>query len=139
MIRHGVPPYLEVSSRGDKRFSALYARIATLMFSTIEELYQGSKEFEPYAHGSDANGRVTNWRDAKGKRPKNTVFVAWYYDTLWRQYLLENSFLLPTLVEATGLSDRFGQTGSNCQATTLWLLREEYIRTGRIAMPPRPV
>ena len=42
MIKHGNPPYLECSSRGDKRFSAFYARIKG---KTIEEIYQSAKIF----------------------------------------------------------------------------------------------
>lgn len=45
MIRVGNAPYLECSSRGDKRFSAFYARIKSLGYKSIEELYQAKKVF----------------------------------------------------------------------------------------------
>lgn len=44
MIRHGKAPFLECSSRGDKRFSAFYAFLQT--GDTIESIYQSSKMFD---------------------------------------------------------------------------------------------
>jgi hypothetical protein len=45
MLRFGHPPYLECSSRGDKRFSAFYAKPSSGNGKSIEELYQASKKF----------------------------------------------------------------------------------------------
>ena len=84
MIHHGSPPHLECSSRGDQRFSALYARIIARDLRTIEEIYQSSKEFEPDTAGVDAAGHVRDWRSAKGKRAKNQKFLLPFYETLWR-------------------------------------------------------
>lgn len=120
MIRHGEPPYLEASTKGDTRFSALVARIAGRNFNTIEELYQGKKRF---ADGSTGLA----WRDAKGKRAENQEECAAFYDQLWLEYLNENPYLIPILLEATGISDVFGQQGSCCQASTLWMLREKFL------------
>jgi hypothetical protein len=115
MIRHGVAPFLECSSRGDKRFSAFYARIAARGMS-IEELYQGAKVF---ADGSTGH----SWRTAKGRRAVNHVACVALYARLWDEYIAENLHLLPVLRAASGLSDVFGQPGSCCQATELWRIR----------------
>ena len=122
MIRHGVAPFLECSSKGDKRFSAFYCKVNGV---SIEEQYQKKKEF---ANGQTGQG----WREAKGKRPINYEECVEFYNKLWRQYLKENPDLLYTLVEATGVSDIFGQVGCVCQSTVLWNLRNSFICTGEI-------
>lgn len=112
MIRHGQPPYLECSSRGDRRFSAFYARVNG---RTIEEQYQAAKVFEDGTTG-------LGWREAKGRKPVNVDDVRTRYRELWRQYLETYPALRAVLLAAPGLSDIFGQPGSVCQATVLWEL-----------------
>lgn len=115
MIRHGVAPFLECSSRGDKRFSAFHARIKAVGNRTIEDIYQATKMI---------NGCTgLTWREAKGKKPDNAEYCALYYSWLWDIYIYENPDLLPVLRSATGLSDMFGQDGHCCQATELWRIR----------------
>lgn len=46
MIRIGDPPYLECSSKGDKRFSAYFARLKSHNNSSVEEVYQAAKVFK---------------------------------------------------------------------------------------------
>lgn len=116
MIRHGEPPYLECSSRGDKRFSAFYARVDGRL---IEDLYQGYKIF--YVDGSPVSG--LSWRQAKGRKAVNAGQAAVYYADLWRRYIREHPELLEVLKAASGLSDTFGQEGHVCQATALWEIR----------------
>lgn len=116
VIKCGDAPYLECSSRGDKRFSAFVARIRQRGNKTIEDLYQGAKVFE--------NGETgLGWREAKGRRAVNQAEVARFYATLWDEYMAENPQLLPVLLTATGLRDMFGQPGRCCQATELWRIR----------------
>lgn len=115
MIRHGEAPYLECSSKGDKRFSAFYARLED-SGNSIEELYQAYKKFEDGSTG-------LSWREAKGKKAVNQEECAKYYSRLWDMYIWENADLLPILKEANGLSDIFGQEGHCCQATELWRIR----------------
>ena len=116
MIRHGQAPFLECSSKGDKRFSAFYARIKSQGNRSIEDIYQGSKVFEDGSTG-------LSWRDAKGKKAVNQEAIAELYDQLWLSYLEENPELLNLLRDSTGVSDIFGQAGHCCQATTLWRIR----------------
>jgi hypothetical protein len=120
MIRFGEPPYLECSSKGDKRFSALHARIKARGNKTIEELYQASKVFPD---GSTGLG----WREAKGRTDcVNMGDCRMLYSILWREYIVENPELNLILNKASGLSDVFGQPGHACQAEELWHIRRAY-------------
>ena len=120
MIRVGKPPYLECSTKGDKRFSAFCARIKAKDNKSIEELYQAAKIFQ------DGTTNLS-WREAKGKRATNQEYLSKYYDSLWIEYILENKHLVNVIIQASGLSDKFGQVGHNCQAITLWKIREYII------------
>lgn len=112
-VRYGQPPYLECSSKGDKRFSAFYAYVGG---RSIEDHYQAAKVF---------TGGITglHWRKAKGLKPVNAEYVSWYYDLLWRCYIDEHPELIEVLKAASGVSDIFGKEGHNCQATVLWNIR----------------
>lgn len=116
MIRHGEPPYLECSSRGDKRFSAFFARVNG---KTIEEQYQGYKII--YVGGHPRSG--LSIKEAKGRPAANPGQAALYYAKLWDQYMAQHPELLPVLRAASGLSDVFGLEGHVCQATELWRIR----------------
>ena len=124
MIQHGEAPFLECSSRGDKRFSAFYARIKKYGNKTIEELYQAAKVFEDGSTG-------LTWREAKGRKTVNAEETARLYRKLWQRYIKENPRLLRVLIDASGLSDIFGQEGHMCQATELWRIRRKAIRERR--------
>lgn len=120
MVRHGAPPFLECSTKGDRRFSAFCARIRGRGNRTIEDLYQGAKIF--------SDGRTgLSWREAKGKTPVNAAEVRLLYAQLWDEYLAENPDLLPVLIAASGLSDCFGRPGGACQATELWRIRAAHL------------
>ena len=116
MLRRGNEPYYECSSKGDKRFSAFYARIKQRDNKSIEDLYQAAKVF------IDGTTGLT-WRLAKGRKPVNGPEVADLYDQLWKEYLDENPELIYILRAQSGLSDIFGKEGHQCQADTLWRLR----------------
>ena len=117
MIRHGVAPFLECSSRGDKRFSAFYAKPLSLKGRTIEQAYQAMKVFKDGSSG-------LHWRQAKGRFAINQADCEAAYQRWWAEYIDENDYLL-ILRQATGLSDMFGQQGRMCQATVLWNIRNE--------------
>jgi hypothetical protein len=116
MLRFGEAPYLECSSKGDKRFSAFYARVQSIGNQSIETIYQASKVFED---GSTGLG----WREAKGRKCVNIKEMRELYAALWDIYIAENPHLLVVLKEASGLSDVFGQEGHACQAEELWRIR----------------
>lgn len=123
MIQHGSPPYLECSSRGDRRFSAFYARLSRLGGRSIETAYQAAKVLEDGTTGH-------RWQFAKGKRAINNDQLALLYKSWWRSWIIE-ARLIPVLIASTGLSDMFGQEGHICQATVLWELRQEAIEQVR--------
>lgn len=96
----------EVSSKGDKRFSALVAKLKD--GRTIEEAYQ--LDVKGYRAKGD------NWRLGKGKAPiREITYEQQYqeYKDLWQQYLTENPELLNDLREkAKGkvITDMFAST-----------------------------
>lgn len=116
MIQHGTAPFLECSSRGDRRLSAFSARIRGRGNRSIEEIFQGAKVF---ADGSTG----LHWREAKGKKAMNADEVRALYAVLWDEYVAENPELLDVIKQASGLQDVFGQPGHCCQATELWRIR----------------
>lgn len=118
MFQIGDAPYYECSSKGDKRFSAFYARIRARDNKTIEEMYQANKVFED---GSTGLG----WREAKGRKPVNVKECRIWYSLLWDEYFDENPELLDVILEKSGFSDIFGQKGHACQAEEIWRIRNE--------------
>lgn len=115
---------LECSSKGDKRFSAFYARLED--GRTIEQHYQCDLK------GYDPGG--TNWRLGKGKPP----LTSWPYEThfslytaLWRRYLAMHPELLNFLCEQakTGyvFTDAFSSPGRMDQAKSLTFIVDEYL------------
>jgi len=120
MISHGNPPFLECSSKGDKRFSAFYAKLNKFNGKSIEELYQGAKVL------SDGRGPGLTWKEAKGHKAVNQEELRIMYSELWDLYIKENPELIEVLLSSSGLSDIFGQHGHVCQATELWRIRNNY-------------
>lgn len=121
MIEVGEYPFLECSTRGDKRFSPFYARPSCLGGFSIEEAYHAAKVFEDGTTG-------LGWREAKdyriaGHTVVNQEEVNQLYADLWDAYIDENPDLLVVLKDASGLSDMFGRPPGPCQATELWRIR----------------
>lgn len=123
MIRCGDAPYLECSSKGDKRFSAFGARIRGRGGKSIEELYQAFKVFDDGSTG-------LSWRNAKGRHPTNMEACVQFYSQLWDEYFLENPELLIVLFDYNGCSDIFGQVGHVCQAVEIYRIKTKGIRRG---------
>lgn len=110
----------EVSTKGDKRFSALVARLKE--GRTIEEIYQCDKK------GFDPGG--TDWKLGKGKPPKNKDIDLWEeYLGLWRQWAKENPELMEELKTRVAtnnytLTDMFA-TSTTSQARALAIILNE--------------
>ena len=77
MIRHGTAPFLECSTRGERRLSAFNARPSMLNGRSIEEAYQCSKVLPD-------GSRPMHWREGKGKRATNANELALLYALWWR-------------------------------------------------------
>ncbi len=117
MVRFGTEPFLEVSSKGDKRFSAFYARIRWRGNKSIEELYQGYKLFDGGIQGLSI-------KDAKGRIAINGAACRSFYSQLWDEYFRENTNLLDVIRQYNGFSDIFGQPGHACQAEEIYRIRQ---------------
>lgn len=113
MQKFGYEPFLECSSKGDKRFSAFYARLKSYNNKSIEEIYQASKIFEDGATN-------LSWREAKGRKAVNQEQVSEIYSQLWKEYFKENPSLLDVIKNYNGFSDIFGQPHHNCQAEEIY-------------------
>lgn len=118
MIKHGSEPFLECSTKGDKRFSAFCAYIMGRGIKSIEEIYQASKIFEDGSTG-------LSWKEAKGRKAINITETAKLYSQLWDEYIDENPGLFEILEVVNGVSDMFGQRDHVCQATELWRIKHE--------------
>lgn len=113
MLRYGSAPYLECSTKGDRRFNAFNARLNAYKGKSIEEIYQAAKKF------SDGSTGLT-WRQTKGKKAINQEECNRLYSYLWGIYFIENPELMYFAKTQTGVSDMFGQAGHCCQATEIW-------------------
>ena len=111
----------EVSSQGDRRFSALYARLRD--GRTIEQAYQLDVK------GYRTLG-ATDWRAGKGRPPvfamtRDALWAA--YLALWQQWAAENPAIIADLCQLSSgkvLTDRFASTPMS-QARALDVIRRE--------------
>lgn len=110
----------EVSTKGDKRFSALAAKLSE--GRTIEQIYQCDIK------GYDPGG--TNWKLGKGKPPKNPDVDLWgEYLNLWRRWAIENPNLINELKQLAAvnnytLTDTFAKSTTS-QARALAIILNE--------------
>jgi hypothetical protein len=125
MVKFGKAPFYECSSKGDKRFSAFWARLKCLGGKSIEEVYQASKVFENGLTG-------LSWKDAKGKKPVNVEEVRKLYADLWDEYFKENPEFVDVIIDKTGFSDIYGQVGHACQAEEVWRIKNKYLEDGQL-------
>ena len=116
----------EVSSKGDKRFSALYARLPDGRI--IEDAWGQAKGY--------ADGRA-----AKGKPALTPDFDYWgTYKGLWQQFADANPQLMTELAQASQgrpLVDRFAKTENN-QARALAEILQSMSGVAASSMPEQP-
>jgi len=108
----------EVSSKGDKRFSAFYAKLKD--GRTIEEAYQlDVKGYRKFGN---------NAMLGKGRPPLDKSVDTWKeYLALWRQWAEENPMLIKELSIYHVLSDRFATTPNNQANALAVILREREV------------
>lgn len=115
------PNGYEVSSRGDKRFSALTARLKS--GKTIEESWAAAKGYPSI-------------RAAKGKPAKDPNFDYWkVYLGLWRKWAAENPRGIEELERVSRgkvLTDQFAKTGNNQARALATIINER-------SAPKRPL
>ena len=120
---------LECSSKGDKRFSAFYAKVKMWKkYDSIENHYQLCKRFGDFT--------PTTWKDAKGKSPTHIElngknydlkYLSQWYKLLWLRYLDTNPKLVEFAREYDDFNDIFKGKSINCQADVI----RQYIKEGR--------
>lgn len=134
---------LECSSKGDKRFSALFAKVEVFgKFDSIEAHYQGCKEF------LDESGnivRASDWKEAKawqkaGNKPVRINvngltlpmdYLTSFYKLLWVKYLDANQSLVEYAKGFDQFNDIFrGKNTMNCQADVV----KQYVKEGRASI-----
>lgn len=104
---------LECSSRGDKRFSALYAKVNG---HSIEHWYQSCKR--------DSSGNIPG----KGKHVDHVIWknikypaskLSEIYEKLWRLYFKQNPELLEYAAQFDTFTDMFKGKSINSQADVI--------------------
>lgn len=117
----------EISSKGDRRFSAFSAKIKCFDNLTVEVLYQCTDEF---GKGNDPIG--LDWRKGKGFAPVNGKTHEQLYEgykTLWTFWMAENMDLVFELAEQAAnanyvISDCFANSPVNQARAWSELLNE---------------
>ncbi|MCB0479703.1 MAG: hypothetical protein KDC84_16160, partial [Crocinitomicaceae bacterium] len=110
----------EVSSKGNKKFSAFSARIKKRGNRTIEEIWQ-----------TDIKGYSTV-KDGKGKPPRNKISFE-DYKNLWREYFNENPndlIEIAKLSDGKTLTDQFANTENNQARAISEIINESNINIG---------
>ncbi|WP_440446624.1 DarT1-associated NADAR antitoxin family protein [Paenibacillus elgii] len=120
---------LECSSKGDKRFSAFYAKVvAWNKLDSIENHYQLCKRFGEF--------KPSSWKGAKGKQPTHIelngkqydlMYLSQWYKMLWVKYLDDNPELVEYAKGFDDFNDIFKGKSLNCQADVI----RQYIKQGR--------
>lgn len=106
---------LECSSRGDKRFSAMYAKIGD---ETIEGVFQSRKLG---ANGRPVGkGRKPVYVLINGERHEDISLLSELYYALWHHYLTKRPRLIAVLEEYDGYTDMFDKSGRT------WLKTEDH-------------
>lgn len=124
---------LECSSRGDKRFSAFYAKIRFYgSYDSIENHYQSVKR--------DAAGRKVS----KGQpvdhihiygRTLNAKYLTPLYTIMWIKYLDEHPELVEYAQGFDEFNDMFRGKCINCQADVI----RKYVKDGRRSLMADPL
>lgn len=133
MLTRGVAPFLECSTKGDKRFSPFYATVKGVSIETAYHARKILRPKTPVLFGPDKHTNLS-WQRAKELQKSGWILTnpkrcATLYAEMWDAYMKENRELLDVLAKASGLSDMFGQESGNvCQVIELWRIRAAYKR-----------
>ena len=108
---------LECSSKGDRRFSALFAKIKMFgVLDSIENHYQNTKRNnfgDKVKKGAYVDHIILN-----GVKLESRFLTQWY-NLLWVEYLDNNPELVEILKKYDDYSDIFKGKAINCQADTI--------------------
>lgn len=127
---------LECSSKGDKRFSAFYAKINVYgKYDSIEGHYQNCKrDKDGYVAGKGR--KVTRVVILKGNEPieLKPIYLTAYYKLLWCCYLDAHPELVEYASAYDDYNDMFRGKAINCQADVI----RQYIKQGRDTILAEP-
>lgn len=121
---------LECSSKGDKRYSAFYAKIKLFSkYDSIENHYQLCKRIGDFV--------PTTWRDVKGKKPTHIhingkdydlKYTVAFYELMWVKYLNEHLDLVEYAKQFDDFHDMFkSKNAIVCQADVI----RDYVKNGK--------
>lgn len=127
---------LECSSRGDKRFSAFYAKIKVFgHYDCIENHYQRCKRL---SNGDMARkGQKVHYIEIDNGICVHKLeprFLTAYYKLLWCSYLDLNPELVGYAKQYDDYNDMFKGKAINCQADVI----RQYIKQGRKSILNEP-
>lgn len=120
---------LECSSKGDKRFSAFYAKVSVFgKIDSIESHYQSVKyKFDDKKYAKPCRkGERVDYLIINGKG-LHARFLTPYYKLLWVKYLDNNPELVEYAKQFDSFNDMFKGRAINCQADVI----REYVKQGR--------
>lgn len=128
---------LECSSRGDKRFSAFYAKVEVFgKLDSIENHYQSCKrtvDNRPAKKGQKVGQIIFTIPNGPSIRLSPTYLTA-YYKLLWCKYLDNNPELVKYASAYDDYNDIFKGKAINCQADVI----RQYIKQGRDSILNEP-
>lgn len=117
----------ECSSRGDRRFSAMFANVVnkkTGQMTTIEKLYQAAKR---NAEGLPAGkGQYPAYMEIDGEKYSNEAMVPYYY-SLWVDYFTDNPNYVIVVRNYDTFTDMFRGKSKACQADAVKIVRDKGI------------
>lgn len=123
---------LECSSKGDKRFSAFYAKVKVFgLEDSIERHYQNCKRDENGCHVN--KGESVKYIVINGKKI-SAIFLTAYYKLLWCSYLDHNEHLVEYAKSFDDYNDMFKGKAVNCQADVI----RQYVKEGRQSILNEP-
>jgi hypothetical protein len=139
--------YFEVSSAGDKRFSAYYAKLAkgTTVYGkdvggmSIENAYQKVMKGSSKKQGAAAGSVIQNLID-KGMDSDEAYYGA--YKALWQEWVNQNPKLadeLKSLANGKELHDRYATTSNNQARALGEILDLSYSKVGKEDLRPAKV
>jgi len=127
-MRFAIVKILECSTKGDVRFSALYAKVSVFgKEDSIENHYQLSKRFpEAPKTWREAKGKKAVYLEINGLKLSTNFLTQWYY-CLWLKYLDQHPRLVEYAQQFEDFQDFFAKTGTNSQSDVIKM----YVRKGR--------
>lgn len=109
---------LQCHSKGDRRFSALYAHIEIFGKSdSIERIYQASKRFNNN-NKKGGKGKYPDYLIINGRAYSNDILSEWYR-YLWHIYFIQNKDLFDYAKSFDIFVDIFANDTMNNQAKTI--------------------